>query len=41
VHGELWQSEVMGKKAPIEKGEPVLVNGAYGLPFLVQPIEKR
>jgi membrane protein implicated in regulation of membrane protease activity len=41
VGGELWQSEVMGKKAPIEKGETVLVKGAYGLTLLVQPIEKR
>ena len=41
VHGELWQSEVMKNKAPIEKGETVLVKGAYGLTLLVQPIEKR
>jgi membrane protein implicated in regulation of membrane protease activity len=41
VHGELWQSEVMGKKAPLEKGERVLVKGAYGPTLLVQPIEKR
>lgn len=41
VGGELWQSEVMGKKAPIEKGEMVMVKGAYGLTLLVQPFEKR
>jgi membrane-bound ClpP family serine protease len=41
VSGELWQSEVMGKKTPIEKGETVLVKGAYGLTLLVQPTQKR
>jgi membrane-bound ClpP family serine protease len=41
IHGELWQSEVMGMEAPIEKGETVLVKGAYGLTLLVLPIEKR
>jgi membrane protein implicated in regulation of membrane protease activity len=40
VHGELWQAEVMGKKSQVEKGETVLVKGAYGLTLLVQPIEK-
>jgi membrane-bound ClpP family serine protease len=40
VHGELWQAEVMENKAPIEKGETVLVEGAYGLTLLVQPIER-
>ena len=41
VHGELWQSEVMGKETPIEQGDRVLVKGAYGLTLLVQPMEKR
>lgn len=41
VHGELWQAEVMGKKAPIEKGETVLIEGVYGLTLLVQPNQKR
>ncbi len=40
-HGELWQAEVMGKKAPIEKGEAVLIEGVYGLTLLVQPAQKR
>jgi membrane-bound ClpP family serine protease len=41
VHGELWQSEVIGKETPIQKGETVLVKGANGLTLLVQLIEKR
>jgi membrane protein implicated in regulation of membrane protease activity len=41
IHGELWQAEVMGKKAPIERGETVLVEGVYGLTLIVQPIEKK
>jgi membrane protein implicated in regulation of membrane protease activity len=40
VRGELWQAEVMESKAPIEKGETVLVEGAYGLILLVQPNER-
>jgi membrane protein implicated in regulation of membrane protease activity len=41
VHGELWQAEVMENKAPIEKGEMVMVEAAYGLTLLVQPTQKR
>ncbi|OGP59885.1 MAG: hypothetical protein A2162_10070 [Deltaproteobacteria bacterium RBG_13_52_11b] len=41
VHGELWKAEVTGKKAPIEKGEAVLIEGVYGLTLFVQPTQKR
>lgn len=41
VHGELWQAEVMGKRIPIEKGETVLIERAYGFTLLVQPAQKK
>lgn len=40
VNGELWQAKVMGKNAPIEKGEAVLIEGVYGLTLLVQRPER-
>lgn len=38
VHGELWQAEVIGKAIPIEKGQTVLIERAFGLTLLVKPV---
>jgi len=40
VHGELWRAEVMEGEAPIERGETVLIQRAYGLTLLVKPTPK-
>jgi membrane protein implicated in regulation of membrane protease activity len=40
VDGELWQAEVVGKKAPIEKGGAVFIERTCGFTLLVQPIKK-
>ena len=36
VHGELWQSEVMENRPPIDKGESVWIHGNRGLTLIVQ-----
>jgi membrane-bound ClpP family serine protease len=41
VHGELWRAEVIGKTMAIEKGQPVLIETAYGLTLLVKPFQKK
>ena len=38
VHGELWRAEVIGMMIPIEKGQTVLIERAYGLTLLVKPV---
>jgi len=38
VHGELWRAEVIGKTIPIEKGQTVLIERAFGLTLLVKPV---
>ena len=38
VHGELWRAEVTGKTTPIEKGQTVLIERAFGLTLLVKPV---
>jgi membrane protein implicated in regulation of membrane protease activity len=40
VHGELWRAEVIDKTIPVEKGETVLIERAYGLTLLVKPTSK-
>ena len=41
VHGELWRAELMEKTIAIEKGQPVLIESAYGLTLLVKPVQKK
>jgi len=36
VYGELWQSEVVENRPPIEKGESVRIHGNRGLTLIVQ-----
>jgi len=36
IHGELWKAEVIDGAPPVEKGEPVRVQGIRGLVLLVQ-----
>jgi membrane-bound ClpP family serine protease len=39
VRGERWHVEIQGKGPPIEKGQPVKVQGMKGLTLFVQPVE--
>ena len=41
VHGELWRAEVIDKTVPVEKGETVLIERAYGLTLLVKPAQRK
>lgn len=41
VQGELWQSQLTGKKARLDKGDEVRVMDVQGLTLLVEPEEKR
>ena len=41
VHGELWRGEVMEKTVPVEKGETVLIERAFGLTLLVKPLQRK
>ncbi len=41
IQGELWKAELMEGAPPVEKGEPVLVQGIRGLVLLVQGESKK
>jgi len=41
VHGELWRAEVIDTTVPVEKGETVLIERAYGLTLLVKPVQTK